>query len=446
MSRTPENRPADTTAPIGARSGNSDERMSIFARRSSAERAMGSRCRAWLLLTLSCVALNVAAAPAEAQDRYEGPRLRMVREVIEAEGIDNPLVLAAMKAVPRHKFVAPALAVRAYQDVALPIGSQQTISSPYIVAYMTQTLDPQPTDRVLEIGTGSGYQAAVLAEIVDQVYSVEIVSRLAKSASKRLKELGYDNVQVRDGDGYEGWAEHAPFDRIIVTCSPESVPQPLIDQLKEGGRMIIPLGERYQQAFYLLKKEDGQLVEEKLVATLFVPMTGESEDQRRVKPDPRNPSVVNGDFEYDENDDGRVDGWHYQRQVELSTDSPIHGSRCLRFQSEGSALSQALQGTGIDGRFVGALNIAIWARTDSVVPGSGAGESASLVIHFYDAIRRDLGTQVVCRWRGTSNWQEVRRRIPVPAAAREMIIRIGLNGATGTLDLDQFRMQPVPRR
>lgn len=400
---------------------------------------------ATLLLVLVVDLLVRPTAAAAQTDRFRAVRQRMVRDVIEAEGIDNPSVLEAMRTVPRHRFVAPGLAERAYQDVALPIGSQQTISSPYIVAYMTQTLDPQPDDRVLEIGTGSGYQAAVLAEIVDEVYSVEIVSRLAKSAAKRLKELGYDNVHVKDGDGYQGWEEHAPFDRIIVTCSPESVPQPLIDQLKDGGRMIIPLGERYQQAFHLLRKEDGKLVEEKLVATLFVPMTGQSEEQRRVKPDPRHPEVVNGDFEYDDNDDGRADGWHYQRQVELIGDEPIHGARCLRFESEGGDLSQALQGTGVDGRFVGALDIAIWARTNQVVPGSQRGEVAAVVIHFYDAIRRDLGTQVVSRWRGTSNWQEVRRRVPVPVAAREMIIRIGLNGASGTLDLDHFRLQPVPR-
>ncbi|MEQ9408781.1 MAG: protein-L-isoaspartate(D-aspartate) O-methyltransferase [Fuerstiella sp.] len=392
------------------------------------------------------ISLNSPVAAPQSADRFAAVRHRMVDEVIEAEGITSPQVLEAMRTVPRHEFVAPGLRSRAYQDGALPIGSQQTISSPYIVAYMTQTIDPQPDDRVLEIGTGSGYQAAVLAEIVKDVYSVEIVSALAKSAARRLERLGYDNVHVRDGDGYEGWEEHAPFDKIIVTCSPESVPQPLIDQLRDGGLMIIPLGERYQQSFHLLKKEDGRLVQKKLVATLFVPMTGESEELRRIQPDTSRPQIVNGDFELDTNQDERVDGWHYQRQVEMSTEDPIHGATCLRFTNrDPGQLSQALQGGGINGRAVAALDVAIWARPDSVVPGPAPDDTAAVVIHFYDAIRRETATQLVARWRGTSNWQQTRRRVPVPPNAREMVIRIGLNGATGTLDLDDFQMVAVPR-
>ena len=398
-----------------------------------------------LTVTALLIVLAIQSSSFAQRDRYAAVRQRMVREVIEPEGIDNPHVLEALSVVPRHQFVSAGLRARAYQDCALPIGSQQTISSPFIVAYMTQTLEPQPTDKVLEIGTGSGYQAAVLSEIVDEVYSVEIVSALARSATKRLKDLNYDNVHVRDGDGYEGWEEHAPFDKIIVTCSPESVPEPLIDQLKEGGRMIIPLGERYQQAFHLLRKEDGKLIEEKLVATLFVPMTGESEDLRRVKPDPRNPEIVNGNFELDINEDERVDGWHYQRKVAMSDDSPMKGAYCLRFSSDDNSLSQALQGGGIDGRTIGALDVMIWGRPEGVVPGPSNEDHASLAIHFYDSIRRDLGTQIVCRWRGTANWQQVRRRIAVPRNAREMIVRIGLNGASGTLDLDDFQIAPVKR-
>lgn len=397
-----------------------------------------------VLTILSCGPLCEVRLQAQS-DRYTAVRHAMVSSVIEAEGIDNPLVLEAMRNVPRHEFVAASLRRRAYFDTALPIGSQQTISSPYIVAYMTQTIDPKPTDRVLEIGTGSGYQAAVLAEIVDEVYSVEIVSALARSATRRLKDLGYRNVHVRDGDGYEGWKEHAPFDKIIVTCSPESVPEPLIDQLKEGGLMIIPLGERYQQAFHLLRKQDGKLEEEKLVATLFVPMTGESEEQRRVKPNTNNPRIVNGNFEYDVNMDGRVDGWHYQRHVELCDESPIKGSRCLRFSNDDSDVAQVLQGGGVNGRFVAALDIAIWARLDAVVPGRNPDEFAGVIFHFYDGIRRDVSTQVAVRWRGSGNWQQTRTRVRVPATAREMVIRVGLNGAKGTLDVDDFQMVAVPR-
>ncbi|MDG1894778.1 MAG: protein-L-isoaspartate(D-aspartate) O-methyltransferase [Fuerstiella sp.] len=384
---------------------------------------------------------------AQSRDRFSEIRRRMVAEVIEAEGITNPHVLEAVRNVPRHEFVSGTLRARAYQDTALPIGSQQTISPPYIVAYMTDTIDPQPDDRVLEVGTGSGYQAAVLAEIVKEVYSVEIVSTLAKSASRRLTKLGYDNIKVRDGDGYEGWAEHAPFDKVIVTCSPENVPQPLIDQLRDGGMMIIPKGQRYQQSFYLLRKEGGELKEEKLVPTLFVPMTGESEQQRRVQPDPRRPRLVNGNFEIDGNEDGRVDGWHYQRQAEMCSEKPMRGPVCLRFSNQDPGqLSQALQGCAVSGRNVAALDFAVWARVDSVVPGPAATDVAAVVIHFYDSVRRELGVQIVGKWRGTANWQQSRRRIPVPPNAREIVIRIGLNGATGTLDLDDFQMDHVPRR
>ncbi|MCA9048891.1 MAG: protein-L-isoaspartate(D-aspartate) O-methyltransferase [Planctomycetaceae bacterium] len=371
----------------------------------------------------------------------------MVADAIESEGITNPLVLKAMRTVPRHEFVPGPLRARAYEDTALAIGSQQTISPPYIVAYMTDTLDPQPTDRVLEVGTGSGYQAAVLAAIVQEVYSIEIVTALAESAAERLTKLGYANVHTKAGDGYEGWAEHAPFDKIIVTCSPESIPQPLADQLKEGGRMIIPIGERYQQSFYLLQKQDGKLVQKQLVPTLFVPMTGQSEDQRRIQPDADHPQLVNGDFEADRNEDGRVDGWHYQRQTEICTEQPMSGQRCLRFTSDApDEAAQALQGCAVNGRRIGALDFAVWARTDSVVPGPNRDDIAALVVHFYDSVRRDLGAVVVAQWRGTDNWQQSRRRIPVPPATREIIVRIGLNGASGTLDLDELQMAPVSRR
>src|SRR5262249_8358289 len=154
------------------------------------------------------------------------------------------------------------------------------------------------------IGTGSGYQAAVLSNLVKEVYSIEIIPALGKLASERLSRLKYHNVHTKIGDGYLGWDEHAPFDKIIVTCSPENVPRALIDQLKEGGKLLIPLGERYQQVFHQFEKKDGELEQKKLISTLFVPMTGQSEDLRQIKPDPLHPRILNGDFEVDENHDG----------------------------------------------------------------------------------------------------------------------------------------------
>jgi len=193
-----------------------------------------------------------------------------------ARGIHEERVLAAMAKVPREEFVPPNSRAQSYEDGPLQIGQGQTISQPYIVAFMTEQLQPKRKDRVLEIGTGSGYQAAVLAELAGEVYSIEIIEPLAKTAEATLRRLGYKNVQVKAGDGYEGWPEHAPFDAITVTCAPDHVPQPLIDQLKEGGRMIIPVGGCGDQELYLLEKKNGQLQRRAVLPVRFVPMTGEA--------------------------------------------------------------------------------------------------------------------------------------------------------------------------
>jgi protein-L-isoaspartate(D-aspartate) O-methyltransferase len=206
-------------------------------------------------------------------------RQQMVAEQLSGPGrnVTNARVLTAMGKVPRHEFVPEPLRSLAYQDCPLPIGNGQTISQPYIVAFMTEQLEPKPADRVLEIGTGSGYQAAVLAEVVAQVYTVEIIDDLARRAAGDLKRLGYTNVQVRAGDGYKGWPEAAPFDAVIVTCAPEEVPQPLIEQLRDGGRMIIPVGPAWSQELVLLRKHGGKLERRAVLPVRFVPMTGRAQ-------------------------------------------------------------------------------------------------------------------------------------------------------------------------
>lgn len=191
-------------------------------------------------------------------------------------GIHEERVLAAMMKVPREEFVPEHLRAASYADQPLPIGYDQTISQPFIVAFMTEQLRPQPQDRVLEIGTGSGYQAAILAQLVTDVYSIEIIEPLARTAEATLQRLGYKNVHVKVGDGYKGWPEHAPFDAVIVTCAPDHVPQALVDQLKEGGRMIIPVGGPGDQELYLLEKEKGALRRRAVSPVRFVPMTGEA--------------------------------------------------------------------------------------------------------------------------------------------------------------------------
>lgn len=222
-------------------------------------------------LAIALFAFTSAAAEAD----FAAARKRMVETQIAERGITNARVLKAMGTVPRHEFVPEDYRKYAYSDTPLPIGHEQTISQPYIVAFMTEQLAPKPTDRVLEIGTGSGYQAAVLAPLVKDVYTIEIVEPLARRAEADLKRLGYTNVHVRAGDGYKGWPEAAPFDAIIVTCAPEHVPKPLIEQLKDGGRMIIPVGPMYSQELYLLEKKRDKLQRKAVLPVRFVPMTGE---------------------------------------------------------------------------------------------------------------------------------------------------------------------------
>ena len=234
-----------------------------------------------ILVSLFCLSVCMTAPPhplpAE-QDPYADARARMVRIDLKGRDITDERVLSVMGRVKRHLFIDKALWEGAYNDYPLPIGEGQTISQPYIVALMTQSLKLKPTDKVLEIGTGSGYQAAVLGELVDQVYSIEIDEKLAKKAALMLKELGYRKVQVKQGDGYFGWPEYAPFDAIMVTCAPERIPEPLIKQLKEGGRLIIPVGSTsLYQTLTLLTKVKGEVQVKHISGVRFVPMTGEAE-------------------------------------------------------------------------------------------------------------------------------------------------------------------------
>jgi protein-L-isoaspartate(D-aspartate) O-methyltransferase len=208
------------------------------------------------------------------EDMYRRLRENMVRTQLDARGIEDPQVLKAMRSVPRHLFVPPQQRRFAYGDYPLPIGGEQTISQPYIVALMTELLNLEAGDNVLEIGTGSGYQAAVLAEIIDEVYSIEIILELARQASQRLQELGYDEVKVKAGDGYKGWREHAPYDGIIITAATAEVPPPLFGQLKQSGRMVLPLGDpKGVQTLAVVTKKDGEKHIKRISGVRFVPMT-----------------------------------------------------------------------------------------------------------------------------------------------------------------------------
>ena len=231
------------------------------------------------LLLLSC-ADSVQPLESESSE-LNAAREHMITHDLQGRGLCDPAVLDAMRTVPRQEFVPPNMADQAYGDHPLPIGAGQTISQPYIVALMTELARLTPDSVVLEIGTGSGYQAAVLAEIVRHVYTIEIIERLADTARDRLQRLGYTNITVKAGDGYVGWEEHAPFDAILVTAAPEQVPQPLLDQLKTGGRLVIPIGavDAAQSLTVFEKKADGKIIPHDILPVRFVPLTGEHTKQ-----------------------------------------------------------------------------------------------------------------------------------------------------------------------
>jgi protein-L-isoaspartate(D-aspartate) O-methyltransferase len=236
--------------------------------------------RVWQWLVVAgLAATSCGQSPTPVFD-FSAQRQRMVERQLMTRGIKDARVLAAMAKVQREEFIPADQRTEAYSDGPLPIGYDQTISQPYIVAFMTEQLRLKPSDRVLEIGTGSGYQAAILAELASEVYSIEIVAPLAKNAETTLQRLGYKNVHAKIGDGYKGWPEAAPFDAIIVTCAPDNVPQPLVAQLKDDGRMVIPVGERFTQELYLLEKKNGQLKQSTTLPVRFVPMQGEAVKQK----------------------------------------------------------------------------------------------------------------------------------------------------------------------
>lgn len=221
---------------------------------------------------------SVSSGPVDGSERAV-EREAMVQRQLAARDITDPRVLAAMRKIPRHEFVPPDVAPAAYQDSPLPIGLGQTISQPYIVALMTQLAGAAPGKKALDVGTGSGYQAAVLAEIMDRVYSIEILCELAEEAKGRLDRLGYRNVEIRCGDGYRGWKEAAPFDVIIVAAAPEEIPEPLIDQLAPGGRLVIPVGQAHQELIVVEKSSEGVISRFTAGGVRFVPMTGEAQQR-----------------------------------------------------------------------------------------------------------------------------------------------------------------------
>ncbi len=398
-----------------------------------------------LFTTSIFLAWSMAVLPLIASDTHEAEVNKLIEEVLKPGGVTSPQVLEAIRRTPRHEFIADNLRSLAYFDRSLPIGHEQTISSPLIVAIMTEQIAPQAEDRVLEIGTGSGYQAAVLSSLVKEVYTIEIVPELGHQAAKTLARLGYDNVHARVGDGYQGWPEKQPFDKIIVTCSPEKIPQPLIDQLREGGRMVIPVGERYQQMLYLLEKRQGEMVKLSMRPTLFVPMTGAAEKSREVRPDGKHPHVVNGDFEtLAEQDQEYIPGWYYNRGAQLVDDQAGAGKQCIRFENEQAGKpTYLLQGLALDGSHVSFVSLSALVRATNIAAGLSADELPLVTLTFYDHQRTELSAVWIGPFRSATEWTEVAETFKVPNRTREVIIRVGLFGATGKFEVDNVKLEPA---
>lgn len=381
-------------------------------------------------------------------DPFAVARNHLVDSEIVAAGIQDPRVIEAMRATPRHEFVPREHRAQSYFDMAIPIGHEQTISPPFIVAYMTEQLDPRPTDTVLEIGTGSGYQAAVLSPLVADVYTIEIVEPLGRRAAATLRRLGYENVHTKIGDGYQGWPEHAPFDKIIVTCSPEDIPQPLVDQLAEGGRIVVPLGERFNQTLYLFTKKHGRLKQEALQGTFFVPMTGRAEDLRDLLPEEKLTEIVNGSFEETIQATGEPDGWYYLRQGGVETsDAAPSGSRVLTFSNTTPGRNaHAMQAFGVDGRKVDALEVTVWVHGERLAPGQSPQQQPHVLVEFYDSRRAPAGRGHVGPFTGSFAWKKESARVEVPTRARLAVIGVGLFGATGTISFDDVGISLPLRR
>lgn len=415
------------------------------------QRALGAKCRArgsFLRQIISSAMVVFWGTDLAAQlsppsiHHFSEQRERLIREILAPNGITDSRVLQAIRQTDRHAFVLPEHRDQAYFDRALPIGASQTISSPYIVAVMTQQLEVEADHKVLEIGTGSGYQAAVLSPLAKEVYTIEIVESLGNQAREVLSNLGYSNVFTKIGDGFLGWPEHAPFDRIIVTCSPESVPQPLVDQLTEGGLMIIPVGERYQQMLYLMRKKEGELHQEALKPTLFVPMTGQAEQARQVQADPANPQLINDRFEDSPLESGDIPGWYYQRGLQwrkISEDPNRYG---IEFENDVRGRpTHLLQGLALDGRKVRRVRLSTRVMAQNIVAGLDPNELPIVALRLYDENRDLLQTHFLGPFQSSRGWRQENRLFRIPQETREAIVSVGLFGATGTAVFDYVTLE-----
>ncbi len=407
----------------------------------------------FLVIAWSSLASQARAQPkhrpkSKRELRYDTLRAQMVKSHIIDGGITDQRVIESLRKTPRHEFIPEVNQRRAYFDMALPIGGGQTISPPYVVAFMTQALQPKPTDKVLEIGTGSGYQAAVLSPLVAKVYSIEIVESLGRRSARTLRRLEYKNIHTKVGDGFLGWEEHAPFDKIILTCSPETIPQPLVDQLREGGQIVVPLGERFQQNLDRLTKVNGKLERESLEATFFVPMTGQAEDKRKMQIEETTPRLKHVSFEEPLGKTSAPAGWFYAKSAVTSNRmGATDGEAALVLTGDDSGQhAHVMQAFGIDGRVYSSLTISLDVRGANLVDGERMQEKAGAIVEFYANKRAPVGSRSFPSLQGTFDWEKKTYTVSVPRTARLAIIGLGVFGGTGTLAVDNVSIKAVAEK
>ncbi len=396
-----------------------------------------------LCLTLWLMSFQPAAAQSGLRELLEARR-RMVNEEISAQGIENERLLTAMREVPREQFLPLSKRNLAYLNVAVTYGDGHIILPPLVTAHLIEQVDPQKNDKVLVIGSGSGYSTALLSRMCREVDAVEIDPVVAKSAEETLARLKYTNVRMRIGDGFEGWKEHAPYQRIIVECSPENVPQPLVDQLAEGGMLLVPVGDEFDQTMHLCKKENGKLSTLSLWPTLLLPMKGKAEELRSQSDKPRDPTLLNSGFEELVPQTKDVPAaWVYVRQGRAIADrSCPEGNNSMSFTNvTPGVVATAIQAFPVDGKKISELGIACKVWGMDIRPGQTRQQLPRVEVRFFDEKRRLVGGDWMGGWNMSFTWIKKDHVFAVPRLAKFAVIRIGLGGATGEIKFDDFKLE-----
>jgi protein-L-isoaspartate(D-aspartate) O-methyltransferase len=396
-----------------------------------------------VMAVFSLASQQPASAQSGLRELLEARRL-MVQEEIAAQGIENERLLEAMREVPREQFLPLSRRNLAYINVAITYGDGQIVLPPLVTAHLIEQLNPQKNDKVLVIGPGSGYSTALLSRMAREVYAVEIDPAVAKMAEETLARLKYTNVKLRVGDGFEGWKEHAPYQRIIVECSPDSVPKALVEQLAEGGMLLVPTGDEFDQTMHLCKKENGKLTTLSLWPTLLLPMKGKAEELRSQSEMPRDPSILNGGFEELVPKTKDIPAhWAYVRQGRAIADEFCpEGKNSLAFVNiTAGAAATALQAFPVDGKKVSELSFAckVWGK--DIRPGQNRQQLPRVEVRFFDEKRRLVGGDWMGGWHLTFDWLGKEHVFSVPRTAKFAVLRIGLGGATGEIRFDDLRLE-----